>query len=122
MWNKFTLFDETETVTTEGDIVRVPVYRDVQGFEKSVGMKEFYQANADGFKPEIKVVLTNWMDYRGEHRLKYQPFGASREITYKIIRSYRDGDSIELTLEREVDVPYVSTESTDQNQVQEGQN
>lgn len=106
MWNAFILIGEMkETVTAEGDIVRVPEERTVQGFEKSVGMKEFYQAAATGFKPEIKVVLANWLDYHGEHRLKYTPFGTSTEITYTIVRTYRDGDSIELTLEREVDVP-----------------
>lgn len=105
MWNEFKLYDETETVSAAGDIVRVPTFRSVQGFEKSVGLKEFYQGQAVGFKPEIKVVLTNWLDYHGEHRLKYTPFGMQQEITYTIVRTYRDGDSIELTLEREVDVP-----------------
>ena len=106
MWNAFILIgDMKETVTAEGDIVRVPEERIVQGFEKSVGMKEFYQAAATGFKPEIKVTLTNWLDYHGEKRLKYTPFGFDHAINYTIVRTYRNGDSIELTLEREVDVP-----------------
>lgn len=105
MWNDFILISETETVNGYGDVVTVETDRHVYGFEKSVGMKEFYQGQAVGFKPEIKVILTNWTDYHGEHRMKYTPFGLDHEITYKVIRAYRDGEAIELTLEREVDVP-----------------
>jgi hypothetical protein len=105
MWNDFILISDTETVNSYGDIVKVETERHVYGLEKSVGGKEFYQAQAVGFKPEIKVVLTNWLDYHGEHRMKYTPFGMTEPITFTVIRSYRDGESIELTLEREVDVP-----------------
>lgn len=105
MWNDFILISESETVNGYGDIVKVETDRHVYGLEKSVGMKEFYQGQAVGFKPEIKVILTNWTDYHGEHRMKYTPFGLDQAITYRIIRTYRDGEALELTLEREVDVP-----------------
>lgn len=105
MWNSFILISESESVNQYGDIVPVETQRTVFGNEESVGMKEFYQAQATGFKPEVKVTLTNWLDYQGEHRIKYTPFGFDKEISFKIIRTYRKGEALELTLEREVDVP-----------------
>ena len=105
MWNDFILISDTETVNGFGDVVKVETERHVYGEETSVGMKEFYQGQAVGFKPEIKVTLTNWLDYHGEHRIRYTPFGMTDPITFTVIRTYRNGEAIELTLEREVDKP-----------------
>lgn len=60
----------------------------------SVGMKEMYMATSQGLKPEIKFRLTLAEDYHGESRLTYN--GAM----YRVLRTYMDGDGIELTCGR----------------------
>ena len=65
--------------------------------EKSLSMSETYQARASGFSPNIRLVLPQDFEYRGETLCDY------KGERYKIIRDYRDektGDSTELTLER----------------------
>ena len=65
--------------------------------EKSLSMSEVYQARASGFAPNIRLVLPQDFEYRGETLCEY------KGERYKIIRDYRDektGNSTELTLER----------------------
>lgn len=65
----------------------------------SIGMKEFYQANATDFHPEVKFVLADYLDYEYETLAEYSgklaPAGR-----YRILRTYRKGLEIELTAER----------------------
>ncbi len=63
--------------------------------EKSVGQTEVYQARATGLNPELKLILPHAFDYKGEKKLTY------KGERYEIIRTYRDGDSMELTIQRE---------------------
>jgi len=59
---------------------------------RSVGMKEFYQAQTAGSKPEIKFVITDYMDYQGQKYLIHN------DIRYKILRTYRTGNNeLEIT-------------------------
>lgn len=64
--------------------------------EKSLSMNETYQARSSGFAPDIRLVLPQDFEYRGETLCEY------RGERYKIIRDYRDekSDATELTLER----------------------
>ena len=65
--------------------------------EKSLSMSETYQARASGFAPNIRLLLPQDFEYRGETLCEY------RGERYRIIRDYRDektGNSTELTLER----------------------
>ena len=65
--------------------------------EKSLSMSEVYQARASGFSPQIRLVLPQDFDYRGETVCEYNG------ERFSIIRDYRDektGNSTELTLER----------------------
>ena len=65
--------------------------------EKSLSMSEVYQARASGFSPQIRLVLPQDFEYRGETLCEY------KGERYNIIRDYRDeknGNSTELTLER----------------------
>ena len=38
---------------------------------RSIGMREFYQANATDFHPEIKFVLADYLEYQGETLVRY---------------------------------------------------
>lgn len=65
--------------------------------EKSLSMSEVYQARASGFSPQIRLVLPQDFEYRGETVCEY------KGERFSIIRDYRDektGNSTELTLER----------------------
>lgn len=66
--------------------------RDVLCGLRSVGHAEFYEANSTGYQPELKFVLADYLDYEGETLVKY---GAS---LYRVIRTYRDGLELELTV------------------------
>lgn len=59
---------------------------------KSVGMKEFYQAQTAGRKPEIKFVITDYADYQGQEYLIHS------DIRYHILRTYRnESNELEIT-------------------------
>lgn len=60
---------------------------------RSIGMKEFYSASATDFHPEIKFVLADYLDYNDETLAEY---GGQ---VYRIIRTYRTGQELELTAE-----------------------
>lgn len=58
---------------------------------KSIGQSEFYQAQLAGLKPEIKIEL-KLVDIDGATHFKFN------DVLYKILRSYKLVDKIELTL------------------------
>lgn len=68
--------------------------RDVFCAVRSIGMKEFYQANATDFHPEIKFVLADYLDYNGE------TLAIHDGQLYRILRTYRTGTELELTAEK----------------------
>lgn len=112
MWNKATLIGQTETIDVYGDHVKAETETPVMVEDYSVGMTEVYQAMAVGYKPEVKLRLTNWLDYHGEEYVEYTPFGWSFPIRYKILRTYRSGEALELTCYRAVDKPKAPAEAT----------
>lgn len=61
---------------------------------RSIGMKEFYEANSTDYRPELKLVLADYLDYNGETLADYNG------QRYRILRTYRKGQELELTLER----------------------
>lgn len=71
--------------------------RDVLCGVRNVGYREFYEANATDFHPEMKFVLADYLDYQNETLCKYNG------TTYRILRTYRTGQEIELTAERAAD-------------------
>lgn len=84
------------TENAYGDSVERVIYSTNYTFinKKSVTRKEFYEAQASGYKPELLVIMS-LHEYSGQEYLKID--GAE----YKVIRSYTRGlDMIELTLER----------------------
>ena len=76
---------------------RVETKREVFCGFRSIGMKEFYSANATDFHPELKLVLADYLDYDGETLADYNG------LRFRIIRTYREGQELELTLEKAPD-------------------
>ena len=68
--------------------------REVFAGLRSVGHSEFYEAYATDFRPEMKFVLADYLEYEGEMLVKY---GAD---LYRVIRTYRTGQELELTVAR----------------------
>ena len=62
----------------------------------SVGVKEFYEAAAVGLQPELKFILSDYLDYNGETCLEYDG------KRYRIARTYRAGRKHEIVCYREV--------------------
>ena len=73
---------------------RVETRREVLCGVRSIGMAEFYSANGTDFHPELKLVLADYLDYNDE---TLADFNGQR---YRILRTYRTGQELELTLER----------------------
>lgn len=61
---------------------------------RSVGRAEFYEAQSADYRPELKFVLADYLDYEGETLIKY---GAD---LYRVIRTYRTGQELEITAGR----------------------
>lgn len=68
--------------------------RDVFCGLRSVGHTEFYEAHAVDYHPELKFVLADYLDYEGETLVKY------RSDLYRVIRTYRTGRELEITVGR----------------------
>lgn len=97
-----------------GDLVPAEERRTVYAGEYSVGMQEVYQGMAVGYKPEVKFLLENWLDYHGEELLEYIPFGFTDPARLRILRTYNKGDALELTCYRDnEEVANGRTEVTD---------
>ena len=73
---------------------RVETKREVFCGFRSIGVKEFYSANSTDYRPELKLVLADYLDYNGETLADYNG------TRYRILRTYRSGQELELTLER----------------------
>ena len=96
------LIKQTRSTDEYGDPVTSDTGREVFVREKSIGQKEFYQAQAVGLQPEIRLVLADYLDYEGEQLVKYAPLGQTEEQLYRVLRTYRDGVELELVCYREV--------------------
>lgn len=97
-----TLIHQTRSVDDYGDPVITETERTLFCREASIGQKEFYQAHAVGLKPEIKLVLADYLDYQGEQLLLYAPKGQTTPELYRILRTYRNDQELELVCYREV--------------------
>ena len=60
----------------------------------SIGMREFYAANATDYHPEAKFILADYLDYNGETLVEHEG------IPFRVLRTYRIGQELELTVER----------------------
>lgn len=59
---------------------------------RSIGQSEFYQAHAAGYKPELKFVLADYLDYNGEELIKYDG------NLYRVLRTFRNGLELEIVV------------------------
>ena len=81
------------TTDAYGDPVDVEVKRDVFCAILSIGQNEFYQAQTIGVKPQLKVVLSDYLDYQDEQD------AIVGDIRYKVLRTYRRmSNELEITL------------------------
>lgn len=69
--------------------------RKVYCTERSVGMRESYEAQSVGIQPDLILRLPHYYEYHDEKRVKY------RDRLYKVIRTWSgDNEHIDLTLNR----------------------
>ena len=90
------LIHQVRTVDEYGDPTIEETPRAVFCELRSIGMKEFYQAHAVGFQPEVKFVLADYLDYSDE------PIVEHDGQRYRVLRVYRTGQELELVCYREV--------------------
>ena len=103
MYNEIITFVKCEAIVNDyGDSILKMSEREIYASVQSIGTKEFYQANAVGLKPEIKFLISDYLDYENEQIVKYQSFGGNME-EYKVIRTYRKGNELEITCKRGID-------------------
>lgn len=89
--DRLTLLAVSDTaVDAYGDRVVTESRKTVFCQRASIGMKEFYQAESVGFKPEIKFKLSDNLDYDGQEYAEYNG------TKYHIIRTYTSGNELEL--------------------------
>ena len=77
------------------------VYEEVNETERmvyvtilSVGMTETYTAMSAGLSPDWRFVIREAADYQGEKKCRF------RGVMYDIVRTYQEGRSVELTVQR----------------------
>lgn len=81
------------SVDEYGDPVDVEVKRDLFCAILSIGQSEFYQAQTIGVKPQIKAVISDYLDYQDEQEAVVEG------IRYKVLRTYRKmSNELEITL------------------------
>lgn len=86
------LLETKNTENTIGDPIRELTKKERYAEKLEIGQREFYQAAATGFKPEIKFAIWNF-EYNDEMFLEY------KNRNYKIIKTYerKTDEKIELT-------------------------
>ena len=97
------LMAENKTVDEYGDTIVEFTENQIFAEMKSIGQSEFYQAQALGLKPEIKFVLPDYLEYKGEKRLKFKGYKEDEEQEYTVLRTFRTGNMLELVCRRGVD-------------------
>ena len=132
MYTGIVLVKKNQTLDAYGDLVTTYTRRSVFAEELSVGMSEVYQAMAVGFKPEAKFRLENWCDYQGEELVEHRPFNSQNTYVLRVLRTYRDGDRLDLVCYAGNDRPTVTEPEEGENnggaeepgadQLQEGTN
>jgi hypothetical protein len=79
----------TNSVNDLGDNIKSKAYSTVFAQLGSIRQSEYYQANANGLKPQFMFTLRS-IDYGGEKSLRYS------STEYEVIRIYDKGEHTEL--------------------------
>jgi SPP1 family predicted phage head-tail adaptor len=90
------LISQARGVDEYGDPVLQESAREVFCGVRSIGGKEFYQAQAVGLQPEVKFVLADYLEYSRETLVEHDG------QRYRVLRTYRKGKELELTCYQEV--------------------
>lgn len=91
MYNEVIYLLSNEITTNNvGDQIETPKKEMRFAKLKSIGQSEFYQAQANGLKPELKFVLADYLDYDNQEEVIHNNF------RYKVLRTYRTGNEIEI--------------------------
>lgn len=90
-------------VNRYGDTVVSERERVVFASIKSIRQSEFYQAQAVGLKPEITFVLSDYLDYQNEQIILYKPFPSEKWEEYRVLRTYRVDNSLEIVCYRGIE-------------------
>ena len=92
MYNELIYLESMQsTVNNVGDLIKTSEKTMRLAKLKSIGQLEFYQAQAQGLKPELKFVLADYLDYNNQEEVIYNGF------RYKVLRTYRtESNEIEI--------------------------
>ena len=83
LWNDvIELVKEVPGENDMGDSIVVREYKEVFANEKGIRQSEFYQAMANGLKPELMYEISKF-DYEGEKQIR-----VNKEKLYNVIRTY----------------------------------
>lgn len=88
------LIAEEKTINEFGYTVLTETRREVFCKVKSVGMREKYEALTVGLKPELVFELVDYYEYNNE------PFVEYNGERYTVIRTYRNSQTIDVTVSR----------------------
>ena len=81
-------------LAADGYTVTEETRRDVFCRLASIGQTEFYQAQATDLRPELKFILTDYLDYSGEYLCIYAG------EWYRVIRTFRVGQELEIVVQK----------------------
>lgn len=100
MFNEIITLVSAGTTTTNiyGDVITTEATADIFAELKSIGQTEFWQAQAAGFKPELKFVIQDYRDYDNQKIIEYD------DVRYTVLRTYKtQSDQLEIVVKRGVD-------------------
>lgn len=80
-----------------GNQIKEYSFKEVFAEVKSVSQSEYYTAAQNGFKPVYRFILADYYDYDEEDTVLYGG------VLYHIIRTYRNGLQLELTVEKKIE-------------------
>ena len=80
-----------------GNQIKEYSFKEVFADVKSVSQSEYYTAAQSGFKPVFKMILADYYDYDEEDTVRYGG------ILYHIVRTFRNGIQLELTVEKKIE-------------------
>ena len=91
MWREVILLGNSVETMEHGEVIRTVEYRKVYANKKSIRQSEFYQGASAGLKPELVFEIRS-VEFDNDEIVKHN------EKEYTIIRTYKTGEKMELTV------------------------